>query len=104
MKINITKQQRRALLLCLAKEQFDIDIIPEAGKQMPKVKGWFEFIDGLSDEKEKPTIPLNRELKITILKAVQTGVFDVLFIKSTIEAEEKRDRFLELMQAATAEI
>jgi hypothetical protein len=103
MKTPISKDQRKALILSLASGSFDITIFPELAKRMPNTVTWFEFWQGVTGDNCPPTIPLSRQVKITLLKALKDGSIDMSSFTPIVEVEEKRNRFEELMIAANAD-
>ena len=98
MKTPINSNQRKALLLCLAKDYFDIGIFPELSSRMPKTEAWFRFISDVTGDNLPATMPLNRSLKIAALETLRSGFFNLNYFNTIIEQEEQRDRFLELMK------
>lgn len=101
MKTPISSEQRKALMLSLASGSLDITIFPELASRMPKTVAWFTFISGVSGDNCPPAIPFDRQTKIAALKCLKTGYFILADFLPVIDTEEKRDRFLDLMVAAS---
>ncbi|MDL2320028.1 hypothetical protein LJC45_02720 [Alistipes sp. OttesenSCG-928-B03] len=102
MKIPISSDQRKALLLSLAKGSFNIEVFPELAERMPNAVAWYSFISGISGEYHPAALPLDRPLKIAALKMLKSGYFNIADFTGVIEADKDKNYFLSLMQAASA--
>ena len=101
MKIPISSDQRKALLLSLAKGSFNIEVFPELAERIPNAVAWHRFIPGLYGEDHPAALPLDRSLKITALKTLKNGYFNIADFAGVVEADKDKNYFLDLMRASS---
>jgi hypothetical protein len=101
--IAINDSQRARLLACLKSGAFDVTILPDIALMFERHITFMATINRCNDDRgDNPDgttyeIDLNRELKISILQALKTGLFPLGRAMDTLKAEASRNLFMECL-------